>query len=375
MNRFAGLLPAPLRGSSRRSFCAAAAALGAACAASGAAALAPSRALAARQRDAEAGARYAGHAGAAAFAAEVAARRELPARWLLGRLELARRSDAVRRLVMPPPSGTAKNWRAYRERFVERERIAAGLTFWRVHERWLGEAQARWGVPPEVVLGIVGVETFYGRVMGSFRVIDALATLAFDFPSGRSDRSSFFRSELEEFFVWCAREGTDPTTPLGSYAGATGLPQFMPSSLNRFAVDLDGDGRTDLTASGADVVGSVARYLAEFGWRAGVPTHFAATPPGTAEALALLRDKDIVPSFNAAELRERGVGLDDNALSHAGPLAFIELDNGGAPPSHFAGTVNFYAITRYNRSSYYAMAVIELGEALNTARSAAPEKT
>jgi membrane-bound lytic murein transglycosylase B len=274
----------------------------------------------------------------------------------------------VRRLIMPPPVGTAKNWRAYRERFVEPQRIAAGLAFGRAHERWLGEAEVRYGVPPEVVLAIVGVETFYGRVMGNFRVVDALATLAFDFPPGRRDRSGFFRSELEEFFVWCAREGRDPIAPLGSYAGAMGLPQFMPSSINRFAVDFDGDGRIDLVTSGADVVGSVARYLADFGWKAGMATHFAATPPAGAEDLAALREKDILPSFSAAQMIERGVGLGEAARVHEGPLAFVELENGGDAPSYVAGTSNFYAVTRYNWSSYYAMAVIELAQALKAAR-------
>lgn len=324
----------------------------------------------ARSAATSAGPRYAGHVAIAEFAGEVGERRQLPARWLLGRLELARRSDAVRRLIMPAPPGVAKNWRAYRERFVEPERIGAGLAFWRSQEGWLAEVEARWGVPPEVVLGIVGVETFYGRVMGGFRVIDALATLSFDFPGGRRDRSGFFRSELEEFFVWCAREGVDPVVPLGSYAGAMGLPQFMPSSINRFAVDLDGDGRTDLVRSGADVVGSVARYLADFGWKAGMPTHFVATPPAAAGDLEALRAKDIVPSFSAEQLRERGVGLGEDARRHQGLLAFVQLDNGSeAPPSHFAGTANFYAITRYNWSGCYAMAVIELAQALKALRS------
>jgi membrane-bound lytic murein transglycosylase B len=312
-------------------------------------------------------ARYLDHPLAETFAAEVAERRQLPARWLINRLAQARRSDAVRRLIMPPPVGTAKNWRAYRERFVERDRIAAGLVFWNTHERWLAEAERRYGVPAEVVLGIVGVETFYGRVTGSFRVIDALATLSFDFPSGRRDRSAFFRGELEEFFVWCAREGRDPIEPLGSYAGAMGLPQFMPSSINRFAVDFDADGRIDLHASGADVVGSVARYLAEFGWKPRQPTHFSATAPAPGEDLSALREKDIVPSFSAAQMRERGVMLDEAALAHEGPLALVELENGGEAPSHVAGTSNFYAITRYNWSSYYAMAVIDLADALKAA--------
>ena len=317
------------------------------------------------------GARYTAHAAVAAFAADVAARRQLPARWLLGRLERARRNDAVRRLIAPAPTGTPKNWRAYRDRFIEPQRIAAGLAFWRAHEGALSDAEARFGVPPEVVLGIVGIETFYGRIMGSFRIVDALATLSFDHPPvppARRDRSGFFRSELEEFFVWCAREGRDPLEPLGSYAGAMGLPQFMPSSINRYAIDFDGDGRIDLVANGTDVAGSVARYLAEFGWKAGLPTHYAVTPPAAPEALAVLREKDILPTFSATQMVEQGAGLEESARQHEGLLAFVELENGGAAPTHVAGSTNFYAITRYNWSSYYAMAVIELAEALRAAR-------
>ncbi|MFO1269045.1 MAG: lytic murein transglycosylase [Rubrivivax sp.] len=215
---------------------------------------------------------------------------------------------------------------------------------------WLSRPKRASGVPPRRVLGIVGVETFYGRVMGSFRVIDTLATLAFDFPTGRRDRSGFFRSELEEYFVWCARDGTDPVSVLGSYAGAMGLPQFMPSSLNRFAVDLDGDGRVDLAGSGADVVGSVAHYLAEFGWSSGMPTHFAATPPVAAEDLAALREKDILPTFSAAQMRERGVGLGEEAHAHAGPLAFVELENGSAAE----------LLRRHRQLRHHALQLVEL---------------
>ncbi len=310
------------------------------------------------------GPRYAGHPGVETFAVDVAQRRGLPARWLLGRLAQARRSDAVRRLIMPAPAGTAKNWRTYRDRFVERERIGAGLAFWRRHGRWLSEAETRHGVPPEIVLAIIGVETFYGRITGSFRVADALATLSFDFPSGRRDRSAFFRTELEEFFVWCAREGRDPLAPLGSYAGAMGLPQFMPSSINRYALDFDGDGRIDLDTSAADVVGSVARYLADFGWKPGLPTHFAAWPSGGADDLAMLREKDILPSFSVPQMLERGVRLPESAQAHEGLLALVELENGADAPVYVAGTSNFYVVTRYNWSSYYAMAVIELAQAL-----------
>jgi membrane-bound lytic murein transglycosylase B len=223
-------------------------------------------------------------------------------------------------------------------------------------------------VPPEIVVGIVGVETFYGRITGSFRVIDALATLAFDFPAGRKDRSGFFRAELEEFLVLCDREGVDPQQVRGSYAGAIGLPQFMPGSINRHAVDLDGDGHVDLLGSAADSVGSVARFLADHGWQRGLATHFGVAVPADAADRAALLAPDIVPSFSAAQFAERGARLDDAGRAHEGLLALVELQNGELAPSYVAGTSNFYALTRYNWSSYYAMAVIALGEAVKRGR-------
>jgi membrane-bound lytic murein transglycosylase B len=155
---------------------------------------------------------------------------------------------------------------------------------------------------------------------------------------------------------------------LGSYAGAMGLPQFMPSSVLSYAVDFDEDGRVDLTASHADVVGSVARFLHEHGWRNGMPTHYAVEPPLDITERALLLVPDIVPSFSAVEMVERGARLDEAALRHEGSLALVQLLNAEAPPSYVAGTQNFYALTRYNASSYYALAVIELGRAVAAAR-------
>jgi len=304
------------------------------------------------------------------FAAEVAERRGLPRAWVEQQLAQARRIGAVQRLVMPPPAGTAKNWAAYRERFIEPRRVEAGVAFWREHEAWLQSAERRWGVPAQIVVGVIGVETFYGRITGGFRIVDALATLAFDFPAGRRDRSAFFRDELEEFFVMCAREGIDPQAVKGSYAGALGLPQFMPGSINRWAVDHDGDGHIDLQASAADAVGSVARYLQAFGWQAGLPTHYGVAVPVDASDRALLLGPDIVPSFTAAQFAERGAVLDEAGRAHAGALALVELQNGDFAPSFVAGTQNFYAITRYNQSSYYALAVIELGRAVAAARAA-----
>jgi membrane-bound lytic murein transglycosylase B len=302
------------------------------------------------------------------FAAAVADKRQLPADWVQSQLAQARRQPAAQRLMMPPAAGTAKNWSAYRDRFVEPQRIMAGARFWQDNADWLQRAEARFGVPAEIIVGIVGVETFYGRITGNFRVLDVLATLAFDFPTGRSDRSPFFRGELEEFLVMCRREGLDATQPKGSFAGAMGLPQFMPGSINRFAVDFDEDGRIDLNASAADVVGSVANYLAAHGWQRGMATTFAVAPPVDTSARATLLQPDILPSFSAEQMLALGAELDEAGRAHAGPLALVELQNGAAAPSFVAGTQNFYAVTRYNWSSYYAMAVITLGEAVKRQR-------
>lgn len=329
---------------------------------------APKRRAAAAAGQPDALQRYAGHPAVAAFAQEVARRRDWDASWIESQLAQARRLPAVQRLIMPPPTGTAKNWTAYRARFVEPSRIEAGLRFWHGAQHWLDRAQQRFGVPPSIVVAIVGVETFYGRIVGGHRLIDALATLSFDFPAGRRDRSGFFRSELEELLAWAWREGFDPATLRGSYAGAWGLPQFMPGSINRFAVDFDGDGRIDLMDSVADVVGSVARYLAAFGWQRGLPTHHGVQPPADAAARSLLLAPDIVPSFTVQQMTGLGAVLDAGGSAHDGLLALVELHNGSAEPSYVAGTENFYVITRYNWSSYYALAVIELAQALERGR-------
>jgi membrane-bound lytic murein transglycosylase B len=298
------------------------------------------------------------------FAAEVAARHGLEPATLERQLGEARRLPSVQRLIMPPPAGTAKNWAAYRDRFVEPQRIQAGLAFWRAHERWLEAAEARWGVPASLIVGIIGVETFYGRHMGSFRALDALATLAFDFPPGRRDRSEFFRSELEQLLLLAHREKVEPASYTGSYAGALGLPQFMPGSLNRWAVDFDEDGHIDLHRNPADAIGSVAHYLAAFGWVRDMPTHYPVAAPVDVSDRAHLLGPDILPSFNPAQFAQRGAELPEAARQHDGLLALVELQNGDAAPSFVAGTSNFYAVTRYNWSSYYAMAVIELGNAV-----------
>ena len=301
------------------------------------------------------------------FADEIAERHSLAPDAVKAALAQARFVPSVARLIMPPPNATAKNWADYRSRFVEPGRIHAGVEFWRANTVWLKLAEEVYGVPPEIVVGIIGVETLYGQQTGNFRVIDALATLAFDFPTGRSNRAPFFRDELASYFVLCRSEGIDPLALRGSFAGAMGLPQFMPSSFNKYAVDMDGDGRVDLHGSAADVIGSIAHYLAEFGWQRDLPTHFSVEAPADDAQRATLLGPDIVPSFSAQELAEGGAVLDERARLTTMPelkFALVELQNGGAAPSYVAGTLNFYVITRYNRSSYYAMAVVELGQAV-----------
>lgn len=304
----------------------------------------------------------------ARFGAELAARQGLDPAWVQGHLAKARFIPSVARLIMPTAGGAPKNWAAYRARFVEPVRIRAGVEFWRQNEKWLARAEEMYGVPAALVVGIIGVETLYGRHMGNFRVIDALATLSFDFPAGRSDRSGFFRAELEQLFVLCHSEGIDPLSLTGSYAGAMGMPQFMPSSWNRFAVDFDGDGHIDLHRTAADVIGSVAHYLVEHGWQRGQPTRFNVTLPADPADRSALLAPDILPTFTAQQFAERGAGLSEEGRRHEGQLALVELENGDAARSYVAGTANFYAVTRYNWSSYYAMAVIELGEAIAQVR-------
>ena len=303
------------------------------------------------------------------LAFDLARTHELDPEWVASTLSQARRVPAVMRLIMPAAPGQAKSWQAYRERFIEPRRIQAGLAFWDAHEPLLERVRQRFGVPPELVVGIIGVETFYGKHRGGFRVLDALATLSLDFPTGRSDRSAFFRDELGHFLVWARREALAPTAVKGSYAGAIGLGQFMPGSILRHAIDFDGDGHVDMGHSAADVIGSIANFLVNHGWLAHEPTDFRVQAPTDPQQLAALLAPDIEPTFSAAQFAEHGARLDDGGSRYGGPMALVELHNGNASPSYVAGTRNFQVVTMYNRSAYYALAVIELGRAVADRRA------
>ncbi|GAB4089536.1 lytic murein transglycosylase [Hydrogenophaga soli] len=321
------------------------------------------------------GTAYADDARVAAFAADVAQRRNLDPDQVTTWLAQARQLPVVQKLMLPPPKAEAKNWAAYRARFIEPVRLKAGAAFWQQNQAWLAKAEADTGVPASLIVGVLGVETLYGQHMGNFRTLDALATLAFDFPAAHpraAARQAFFRDELEQFLSLCQRQGLDPLSLRSSYAGAMGLPQFMPSSWARHAVDFDGDGRIDLfgqSGSAADAIGSVAQYFKAYGWKPGLPTHVAATVRSTPEQLDTLLAADILPSFSLERLRALGVEPATPEGAPASPWALIELFNGdpaqgGQPPSYVVGSDNFYTVTRYNWSSYYAMAVIELGQAI-----------
>ena len=313
------------------------------------------------------------------FADDLATRRDLDPGWVRNAIGQSRYSVTVARLMQPAAKPFVKNWRVYRSRFIDPIRIAAGVKFWQANQATLERAEKEYGVPVDIIVGIIGVETIYGRDTGSFRVLDALTTLAFDFPSSHPrarERSEFFKGEVEQFLTLQSRRSADPFEPRGSFAGAMGMPQFMPSSVVKYAVDFDGDGTIDLWNSPADVIGSVANYFKAFNWQPGMPTHYPVAFDKARLDMDALMAPDILPTFNTTSFIAKGAVLEGAALAHAGPLALIELLNGPDAPQFGAGTENFYAITRYNWSSYYAMAVIELGREVGLAmgQRQAPQK-
>jgi membrane-bound lytic murein transglycosylase B len=300
------------------------------------------------------------------FIVEMQARHGFDAAHLTRQFASIRGNPAVLRAIRPAAAPeTQRSWRRYRARFVNESRLAQGLRFRQEHRIALLRAEAIYGVPREIVAAIIGVETEYGRNTGKFRVLEALATLAFDYPP----RAPFFRRELEQFLLLARESGVPPLDYKGSYAGAIGIPQFMPSSQRSYAVDFDGDGRIDLSRSAADAIGSVARFLSLHGWRPGEPV---ALPASVNEDVRALLAMGIKPSMPLREMQGRGVlaaGAEDLADA---PAALIDLPSPGQPTEYWVGFTNFHALTRYNRSSFYAMSVFLLAESLREAREEAP---
>ena len=271
---------------------------------------------------------------------------------------------AMSRPVLAPPK-----WYEYAPQFLSAERIDAGLEFWRDNETTLTRAQNEFGVPAEVIVAIIGVETFYGRNTGGYRVFDALTTLAFDYPR----RAAFFRNELKEFLLLAREQGISPLAPRGSYAGASGLPQFMPGSMRAYAVDYDGDGRIDLSADAADAIGSVGNFLARHDWQPGAPVLEPAQIDPAAGDVAL-RTLD----GGVSERRPRDAWMRDGVGTHimpadpgSDPVGLLMLEEADGP-SYWLAFGNWYVLTRYNRSRLYASAVWQLAQALVKARSEPP---
>jgi membrane-bound lytic murein transglycosylase B len=309
------------------------------------------------------------HPGAEEFAARAAAEHELNAQEILELLQEARFKKSIVKAISRPAE--AKPWFEYRRIFLTDERIDGGIEFWRENEALVAQASEEFGVDPHVIVAIIGVETFYGRITGGYRVLDALATLSFYYPDTGNDRSDFFSRELLQFVLLGDEEGLPLREVTGSYAGAMGLGQFMPSSYREYAVDLDGDARRDLWSSMPDIIGSVANYLHRHGWQPGRPVVTPARVAPDADMSVVAR-RDFKPRKTVTELEAAGFGID--APASGADAAEPSGDGGGRATvvrleeedgeRYWLAFDNFYVITRYNRSPLYAMAVFELSEAI-----------
>ncbi|HRE15687.1 MAG TPA: lytic murein transglycosylase B [Rhodocyclaceae bacterium] len=289
-----------------------------------------------------------------AFAREMEEKHQFDSQVLLKQFAQLKVNASVLKAVEPPSSPLQRSWERYRPRFVNEVRIENGVQFWQTYQDTIARASAEYGVPPEIIVAIIGVETIYGRNTGGFSVFEALSTLAFHYPR----RAEFFRTELEQFLL-LTRENKLPTlTVKGSYAGAIGIPQFMPGSQRRYAVDFNGDGRIDL-ASVDDAIGSVARFLERHGWIPGAPVAVPANLAGEPDKAWI--EAGIRPTLKVSELSELGVLSEAPAEE---TVTLVDLVTPGKTTEYWLGFENFYVITRYNRSSFYAMSVFQLAQAI-----------
>ena len=267
--------------------------------------------------------------------------------------------DDIIKAISSPAEG--KPWYEYRPIFLKQKRIDGGVTFWNENAGLLARASKEYGVAPEIIVAIIGVETRYGTYTGKHKVLDSLYTLGFGYPK----RAKFFRSELEQFLILTRDEAVDPATPKGSYAGAMGMPQFISSSYRHYAVDFDGDGKRDLWHNTADVIGSVANFFAEHGWQRDQPV--AGPARVTGNKWKALLDNGLKPKRKLAELRSQGVTTGNDWPADT-PAMLLELE-GKTGPEYWVCLDNFYAITRYNHSALYAMAAYQLSQEILAARN------
>ncbi|MFM1870565.1 MAG: hypothetical protein RLY99_1309 [Pseudomonadota bacterium] len=288
----------------------------------------------------------------------------------------AKTIPSIKKLVMPPPVGFQKNWKVYRSRFVEPKRLAAGQQFWKKHRPFIEATANKTGVPAEVIVSIIGVETIYGKHMGGFSVKDTLITLGFDYPNtpNKTSRETLFKNQLEDLILLCHAENSQASpfkrclNQLGSYAGAIGLPQFMPGSIRRFAVDGDNDGRIDLRNSPQDAIASVANFLKAHGWVTGEPIYLNINTNDEVIGIAKkLADGEPKAKLKLGDLAKDQV-ISKTELPDATPSLVVDLPspdgNGGTEVKYVIGLRNFIAICEYNRSFFYAQSVAEFAQAL-----------
>lgn len=302
----------------------------------------------------------------AAYAHEVAQTRHVPLKQVESLLKQAQYNATVAKLMTPSPTRIRRSWITYRNRFVEPVRIKAGVQFWQENQTVLDRVAAQYGVPQSIIVAIIGVETVYGRNTGNFLVLDALATLGFRHPDpARPERSQLFRDQLADLIELDHRKELDAQTVTGSFAGAMGLPQFMPGSLLRFAVDGDGDKRIDLGNSPADAIASVANFLRVHGWQPGLPVFAPVSLPLNAGKLVV---GGLEPTYAWSALQAKGATVRPGATQAAWtnhPVGVVDLlDEPRKLDEYRTGTPNFFAITHYNRSYFYAASVADLAQAL-----------
>jgi membrane-bound lytic murein transglycosylase B len=339
---------------------------------------------------------------------QVAQKEGIPRSTLESSFSDAKTIPSIRKLVLPPSASFKKNWVVYRQRFIEPVRLKAGKAFWEQNQAFLAKVEQDSGVPAEVIVAIIGIETIYGRQTGNFRVKDVLSTLAFSYPDtpNKASREQLFKDQLQELILLCWSEAGGKLPAMNSaqgmsqtrfnsclnqnssYAGAIGLPQFMPGSIRSFAIDGDGDGQINLRQSPKDAIASVANFMRKHGWQPGMPIYFPIQESGI-EAAKALADGEPQLKYSVQELIDKGILSKEKGDLQAGGVAaqskalIVDLpypDKAGNDQVHYVvGLNNFLSIVQYNRSYFYAQSVAEFAEALGYKNQSAvpptPNKT
>ncbi len=312
--------------------------------------------------------RYLNNPAIEAFISDLATRHHFEPSALRALFAQVKYSTLSVKLEQKTRAPSPRDWQAHRSRFLTAERISDGARFWRTHQATLRRAHQEFGVPPEIIVGIIGVETFYGRNKGNKCVLDVLTTLAFDYPTtpNQLQRMALFRQNLEDFLLWTRAASLDPTRILGSYDGGIGLAQFMPSSIRQYAIDYDGDQKVDLYTSAADAIGSIANYLLQHGWEADRPVIWDVASDNRSLGIAQAEaDGKIEPRQPLGHLLKAGLLLNEtfNPEAELSTLVnIIDLPNVKQPTEYKLGLRNFTVILKYNRSFFYALSVYQLGQ-------------